>query len=75
MLYYMLQPSNDDEEDQEITTAELPDKVNKIMRNSLSMEQNEVLNLAAQLAAGFNNEGGENKAASGAQDSESAKVR
>ena len=42
MLYYMLQPGTDDEENQEVEEGDLPPKVHKIMRNSLSMEQNEV---------------------------------
>jgi len=46
MLYYMLQPTSEEEADQEIEEGDLPPKVHKIMRNSLSMEQNEVINLA-----------------------------
>lgn len=57
MLYYMLQPTTDDEGDQTVEDSELPEKVNKIMRNSLSLEQNEVLNLAARLAEGLSEVG------------------
>jgi len=53
MLYYMLQPTSEEEAEQDIGDEELPERVHKIMRNSLSMEQNDVINLAARLAQGL----------------------
>ena len=54
MLYFLLQPASDDEENLSMPSeTDLPPKVNKIMRQSLSMEQNEVINLAARLAQGL----------------------
>mmetsp|Transcript_4604 Transcript_4604/g.11269 ORF Transcript_4604/g.11269 Transcript_4604/m.11269 type:complete len:515 (-) Transcript_4604:620-2164(-) len=53
MLYYMMQPSTDNEAEQEIDEKALPPAVQKIVRNSLSMEQNDVINLAARLAEGL----------------------
>lgn len=57
MLYYLLQPASE-EEDEDLPQPDLPDKVNKIVRTSLSLEQNEVLNLAARLAGNLDKETG-----------------
>lgn len=62
MLYYMLQPTSEDEAEMEINESELPEKVNKIMRKSLSADQNDVLNLAARLANGLDNADGSSPA-------------
>jgi serine/threonine-protein phosphatase 2B catalytic subunit len=56
MLYYMLQPAHDEPEES-IDEQALPPAVNKIMRNSLSIDQNEVINLAARLAENLEKQG------------------
>ena len=58
MLYYMLQPADGEEAEADVTEEQLPPKVHKIMRSSLSLEQNEVINLAARLAQGLQGDEG-----------------
>ena len=69
MLYFLLQPANDEEAEVALPSeTDLPPKVNKIMRQSLSLDQNEIINLAARLAQGLEDQpavgaGGEGGAA------------
>mmetsp|Transcript_4605 Transcript_4605/g.11273 ORF Transcript_4605/g.11273 Transcript_4605/m.11273 type:complete len:515 (-) Transcript_4605:178-1722(-) len=53
MLYYMLLPSTEGEADQAIDDKALPPAVQKIVRSSLSMQENDMINLAARLAEGL----------------------
>jgi len=51
MLYYILQPGeNDFEDDDERLEAALPEAMQKICRKSLTQDQNEAVELAARLA-------------------------
>merc|ERR1712046_46640 len=55
----MLQPTSEEEAEMDVNEEELPPKVHKIMRNSLSMEQNDVINLAARLAQSLDPQDGD----------------
>lgn len=50
MLFYLLQQEEGEEEKADDIDQDLPDPVNKIMRRSLRLDQNAVINLTAQLA-------------------------